>query len=451
MQNSKENNQETEINQNNEIVIDKNHNKNFGLYIHIPFCDSKCSYCNFVSGVYDETIKKSYFKALTNEIISDNYLCKKVPVSSIYFGGGTPSSVKTDYILNILKSLRKTYLINENAEISIECNPCSVEIKKLIEFKNAGFTRISFGAQSFDDEVLKLLGRRHNASQIFNAVQMAFDAGFENISLDFIIGAKKTDLSDFEQNILKLKKFGLKHISVYMLMLENGTKLYSEIQTGLFKPLSDDECVNEYNKIVDLLKNIGFNRYEISNFALKSFECKHNLNYWDCGEYLSFGASAHSYIKGKRIEITSDIIEYVNFNEQYKRNKSNSVQPLTKSEIITEVELKPLMKKNLYSIVEQKSNINEQDLKNIEESSIYKIEALTKKQKIEEYIMLSLRTQEGLKISKLKKLGFDIIKEKQSEIKILIEKNIITKTPSHLFVNERHFGVMNQIILKLIP
>lgn len=419
-------------------------NKNFGIYIHIPFCDSKCSYCNFVSGAYDKKVKNSYFKALQNEIISDKFLCKNLTVSSIYFGGGTPSSVETLNILKILKTFKKTFSVKENAEISIECNPCSVDLKKIIAYKKAGFTRISFGAQSFDDEVLKFLNRRHCVTQIFDAVKMSETAGFENVSIDFIIGVKKTNMLNFKQNILKLKELGLKHISVYMLMLETGTKIYSDFQNNIFKPLSDDECVKEYNQITEILKNFGFYRYEVSNFALKNFECKHNQNYWNCGEYLGFGLSSHGFIKNKRIENTSDIFEYINFYSESDKEIGSTQQ-----------QEKSIHKKEIDSTQQNKSTYkigNKESVYKIgKEKSIHKIETLTKSQKIEEYIMLALRTAEGLNFSKLNQLGFDIQKEKETEIKQLVEKELITKTPAGLFVNEKHFGTLNLIILKLIP
>ncbi|MDD4576860.1 MAG: radical SAM family heme chaperone HemW, partial [Bacteroidales bacterium] len=304
-------------------------NKDFGVYVHIPFCDSKCSYCSFVSGAYDNEVKNSYFKALQKEIKSDYFLGKNSPVTSIYFGGGTPSSVDSKNIKSILNVLKKFFKVDENAEISIECNPCSVDFKKLADYKKAGFTRISFGAQSFDDEVLKSLNRRHCVAQIFDAIQIATKVGFENISIDLIIGIKKTDFLNFEQNVLKLKNMGLKHISVYMLMLESGTKLFTAYQNNAFKPLSDDECVFEYNKILKILKKLEFYRYEISNFALKNFECKHNQNYWNCGEYLGFGVASHSFINGKRIETASKIFEYINhFNELNELNKINKINEL---------------------------------------------------------------------------------------------------------------------------
>lgn len=373
--------------------------ENFGIYIHIPFCKNKCFYCNFVSGVYDEEIKEKYFENLQKEIL-DNKLCKQKTVNSIYFGGGTPSCVNAKYILNILKVLKKSFNINDDAEISIEVNPNSVDIKKLTAYKNSGFTRISFGAQSFNDEILILLGRKHKSSHIFSSVQMAKQAGFNNISLDLIIGVTEIDYGKFIINIEKLKNLGLKHISVYMLMLEENTKLYIDFQNKKFKPLREDESVTQYNKLVKILKNLGFYRYEISNFALSGYECNHNLNYWHSGEYLGFGVASHSYIDGKRIENTSDIQKYIGTPDK---------------------------------------------------SQIKKTEDLIGSQIIEEYIMLSLRTKSGINLQVLKDLGFEILKEKENEINLLTKNNLISVTNKNLFVNEEYFGVVNSIILKLIP
>lgn len=372
--------------------------ENFGIYVHIPFCQSKCFYCNFVSNIYDENIKEKYFANLQNEIL-DNNLGKQKNVTSIYFGGGTPSSVNEKFIIKTLQALKKSFQINDDAEISIECNPNSVDLKKLTAYKEAGFTRISFGAQSFNDEVLVLLGRKHKSSHIFDSVQMANKVGY-NISIDLIIGITEIDYKNFVANIEKLKNLGLKHISVYMLMLEEKTKLYNDFKNKKFNPLSEDKSVRQYNDTVKILKNLGFDRYEISNFALSGYDCKHNLNYWNSGEYLGFGVASHSYINRKRIENSSDIQKYINTSDK---------------------------------------------------SQIKKMENLINAQIIEENIMLSLRTKSGINLKLLKNLGFDILKEKANEINFLAKNNLITVTSENLFVNEDYFGVVNSIILKLIP
>lgn len=365
----------------------------FGVYVHIPFCQSKCHYCSFVSSVCDQKTHTEYFENLQKQI--ENNHCKDREVFSIYFGGGTPSCVDSKHIVETLNTIKQSFLVQKNAEITIECNPNSISLEKLLAYKTAGFNRISFGAQSFDDDTLKFLGRTHTAKQIFDAIQTAKTAGFENICIDLILGVKPLE-ENFQTNIAKAKSLGVKHISAYMLMLEKGTKLFETCNSKNSKcnVLTDDESVEQYNQVVKILKKHEFERYEISNFSLPNFECKHNQNYWQCGEYIGFGTSAHSYYNGKRIE-------------------------------------------NI-------GNINNEKL-------TYKIEKLTENQKIEEYIMLALRTKNGINIEKLKELGFDILKKKTIELDLLSNKKIITQTQKSIFVNPDFYGVVNQIILKLIP
>ncbi|MDD4815862.1 MAG: radical SAM family heme chaperone HemW [Clostridia bacterium] len=363
----------------------------FGVYVHIPFCESKCHYCSFVSGKFDANIQKTYFKNLIKQI--KNNPCKNREVISIYFGGGTPSFVESSLIVDTLNSIKQTFKVQKNAEISIECNPNSASFEKLTAYKNAGFNRISFGAQSFDDDVLKFLGRTHSSNQIFEAVENAKKAGFENISIDLILGVKPLE-KEFGNNIKKIKNLGVKHISAYMLMLEKNTKLFDICSSKNAQILTDDESVEQYNQVVKILKKHKFERYEISNFALPNYQCKHNQNYWQCGEYIGFGVSAHSFFDGKRIENQGEI----------------SGEKLT-----------------------------------------YKTENLTENQKIEEYIMLALRTKNGIEIEKLKQLNFDILTKKATELELLSSKKIIIITPKNILVNPDFYGVINQIILKLIP
>jgi oxygen-independent coproporphyrinogen-3 oxidase len=386
----------------NYIMNNCKYNK-IGIYIHIPFCNGKCKYCSFVSGNLDREIEKKYFKCLENEI-NISQKCPNDIVRTIYFGGGTPSAVNEKYIIQTLNCVKNNFKLCENSEISIECNPNSVNFSKLYALRQAGFSRISLGAQNFRQDILNVLGRQHTLAQIFEAVELAKQAGFNNIGIDYIIGAKKLDKEIFAKNIEKLKNLGLKHISVYMLQMEKGTPLFKEMQQGIFKSLSDDECIDDYNSVIKILKKFGFLQYEISNFAQKTFHCKHNLNYWNCGEYLGFGVAAHSYINGLRIENTNDIFLYINANEN--------------SDLI---------------------------------NSYKKVEKTTKQQKIKDYIMLSLRTNKGLNLSTLKELGFDIEKEKKSQIKFLQEKKLIIKTEKMLKLNSEFFGISNAIILKLIP
>lgn len=370
---------------------------NFGIYVHIPFCKSKCKYCSFVSGVHSCESQKKYFENLKQEIQATEI---KEKITSIFFGGGTPSSVESGYVCEILSQLKQQYKIQKNAEISLECNPNSANIEKLSAYKNAGFNRISFGGQSFDDNTLKILGRKHNANQIFEAIDLAKNAGFDNINLDLILGVNSLD-ENFEKNIIQLKNSGLTHISCYMLILEKGTPLYTEVKEKNVKILTDEEVISDYYKVIKILEKNGFMQYEISNFSLKNYQCKHNLNYWSCGQYQGFGLSAHSYVKNIRYANTSKLEEF---------NKL------------------PFSLKNIR-------------LKN---------QKISRNKQIEEYIMLALRTSKGIKLEKLKSLSYDILEEKQKEIAELLKNKAIKITKTNIRITQKYLVLSNQIILKLI-
>lgn len=366
------------------------------IYIHIPFCDSKCYYCNFNSGVFNDDVKEKYFKSLEDEIIASSQKFKQKTVCSVYIGGGTPSSVNETYILRIINTVKNNYNVSEDAEISIEANPCSVSKEKLATYKQCGVNRISFGVQSLSNKLLKLIGRKHNKQTAINAIKTAKSVGFDNINADLLIGIPKQSYKALKASVKTLIKQGVTHISAYMLINEHGTKLTNMINSGL-KTVSEDKCVKFYNKLVKFLENKGFNRYEISNFAMPNNQCQHNIGYWDMKEYVGFGLSAHSFYCDSRFENNSDIKDYI------KNNWTISKETLTPSEII------------------------------------------------EETIMLGLRQAKGVNISKLNKLGFDVLKQKQNEIEYLKTNGFIEVENDHIKVNKNSFGVTNQIILKLIP
>lgn len=367
-----------------------------GLYVHIPFCNSKCKYCSFASSVQNKTVQNKYFEKLNQEILA--YKPDK-KIKSIFFGGGTPSAVSEDMLYQTLETIKTHFDVSSDAEITLEANPNSVDKHKLNIYKQAGFNRISYGVQSFEDETLKILGRTHSAQEAFEAVEMAKNAGFKNISIDLIIGVKSLDKEVFAQSILKMKKLGITHISVYILMLEEGTKLFQEVKSGKLTPLSEEEVVEEYLFVQQALEDFGFCQYEISNFALNVQACLHNENYWNSGEYYGFGLSAHSYLNGVRSENTSSLQKYLSLPVQ-----------------------------NL---------------------AIFK-ETLGCEEKITEKIMLSLRTVRGLNLKELKELGQDILKEKEFAVKKLIKNNMIEIENGYLKIVKDKFVVSNQIILELI-
>lgn len=269
-------------------------------YIHIPFCKSKCHYCSFVSFCRLDK-KDEYLTALNREITE---LYEGEQMKTVYIGGGTPSVLSPSEISKIIRHFK----INEKTEITTELNPEDVDFDYLRELYDIGVNRLSFGCQTFDDSILKLINRRHNAAQVEKVVKYAQNAGFKNISLDFIYGLPNQTKEIFWSDLKHGTESGLEHISLYGLKLEEGSYFYSHMPDNL---PDDDIQADMYLGAVEILQNSGFKQYEVSNFAKENFESKHNLNYWNCGEYYGFGAASHGYKNGVRYENTPDLDKYI--------------------------------------------------------------------------------------------------------------------------------------------
>lgn len=268
-----------------------------GLYIHIPFCLSKCPYCDFYSVRYSREKAKTYADAVIRNIA---HYSKRY--DTVYFGGGTPVLLY-EHIGDILSSAD----ISAGAEVTVEANPCMAEPTVLETLLKAGVNRISFGVQSLNEQELKFLGRRHTVKQAENALYTARKAGFANISADMMIGLPNQTEDDITYTANRLAELGADHISAYILKVEENTPFAEQ---GLELP--DDETVSEmYLHTVKTLAELGFMQYEISNFSRTGFECKHNLKYWRCEEYLGIGAAAHSFLDGKRFCVASDIDAFI--------------------------------------------------------------------------------------------------------------------------------------------
>ena len=276
-----------------------------GLYFHIPFCERKCCYCDFYSTAYNEKLKEEYVNAILKEV--EEKACNVI-VDSIYFGGGTPSLLGVKDFEKILATIYRFFNISSFAEISIEVNPDTISYEKLKSLKECGINRISFGVQSFNDYELKRLGRTHNAYIARKYILLAKKAGFNNISIDLMIGISGQTKESLIKTLNIATKLPLTHISIYQLKIEKNTVFYIKRPTDL---PSDDFVAEFYETCVNLLKEANFLQYEISNFAKKGFSCKHNLKYWTLKEYLGFGAAAHSFYKNKRFFHKSSIKEYI--------------------------------------------------------------------------------------------------------------------------------------------
>ena len=269
-------------------------------YIHIPFCKSRCKYCSFVSTENSDK-KTGYLYSLLKEI---DYYYNGNPLDTIYIGGGTPSILEPEELEKIIKKFNRT----ENAEITIEVNPNDINEEYIKGIMSVGFNRISVGAQSFDDEILEYIGRRHNSKEIYNAIDI-IKKEFDNISIDLIYGLPNQTINVFKDDLKKAIDLGVKHLSLYGLKIDEGCYFYNNRPTNI---PDEDEQADMYILAGEITAENGYNHYEISNYAIEGYESRHNSNYWKCGEYYGFGLAAHGYINNVRYSNTSSLSEYLN-------------------------------------------------------------------------------------------------------------------------------------------
>ncbi|HPE99778.1 MAG TPA: radical SAM family heme chaperone HemW [Bacteroidales bacterium] len=285
------------------------------LYIHIPFCHSKCPYCDFFS-VATKKWHGEFVQALCREakLRKDEI---KGKVETIYFGGGTPSLLTEQEFSEITLAIQQHFSIDKYAEITLEANPDDVTPDKLVFWKSQGVNRLSIGTQSFDNKELQYLGRRHTANRSRQALKDAVNAGFDNISADLIHGLPEANIENLFRSIEELSQTGVKHLSMYSLTVEKGTILENHIKKGVLRNINEDEQAETYLRAVEKAESCGFIQYEISNFCVPGFESKHNSAYWKSASYLGLGPSAHSFDGKKRSWNVSDIPQYITgINEQ---------------------------------------------------------------------------------------------------------------------------------------
>ena len=298
-----------------------------GLYIHIPFCLSKCPYCDFVSGIEPEpSLVDSYIRTLRKELS----LYKDAEISTIYIGGGTPSLLKAKHLDMLFNKINTVFVVDKTAEITIEANPGDINKTIAAAWKTLGINRISLGLQSMDDKILRFLGRRNTVSDNIRAFGILQETGFDNISADFILSVRGADLDTELQALLALNP---SHISAYNLTIEEGTLLYELERRRDYIPLTDEEYIANYARCSEILNQAGFIRYEISNFAReKKFYSRHNLNYWNYDDYIGAGLSASGFISIPDY----DPVRYTNFSDfkSYARKIRNTEFPYKFSEKI---------------------------------------------------------------------------------------------------------------------
>ncbi len=281
-----------------------------GLYIHIPFCRSKCKYCDFYSlPEKNERTMGSYLRAVCTHIQEAGALAPGYLVDTVYFGGGTPSFLGAEGLAVILNAIRKSFQLDSHAEITFEANPDSVDLKLLKRLKREGFNRVSLGIQSDDDDTLKTIGRPHTYAQAEQAVSLIRKAGFRNLSVDLMYGLPAQTLESWQKTLSHVLELKPEHISCYGLKLEEGTPLCQN-QADYDLP-DDDTQADMYIAAVEILRRRGYRQYEISNFSKRGFASRHNLKYWQGGEYLGFGPDASSDFAGQRFSMVRSLSDYV--------------------------------------------------------------------------------------------------------------------------------------------
>jgi len=273
-----------------------------GLYIHIPYCLSRCHYCDFNTYRFDAGEADQYLEGLATEIDLWGAMkdVRDRPVCSIFFGGGTPSILEAPQIVGILDRCRAAFDVDEDVEVSLEANPGTVDLPKLRAIRKGGVDRLSFGVQAVQGRLLTRLGRAHTADEAEQAFRMARSAGFTNVNLDLMFGLPDQRLDDWEESLRWAVRLGPEHLSTYGLILEDGTRFHHEHRAGALELPDEETEAAMYRMAIDLLGAAGYEQYEISNFSRPEFRCRHNLVYWEHREYLGLGAGAHSYFGGRR-------------------------------------------------------------------------------------------------------------------------------------------------------
>lgn len=389
------------------------YNNELEIYIHIPFCVRKCLYCDFLSAPADEKTYRSYVAALKNEIIKRTYKevwpAEKMPVvPSVFFGGGTPTVLDAEDLSGILELLKDRFNITEDAEITIECNPGTADHDKLSKLRKAGFNRLSIGLQSTDDEKLKSLGRIHTFSDFLNIWDAASKAGFENANIDLITAVPGQKINDADKLLGDIT--GLcpapKHISLYSLIIEEGTEFKRLFDAGKLDLPDEDEERAIHWKLMEEFEKAGYAQYELSNLSIPGYECRHNIGYWTGREYLGFGIGAASYFGGKRFADTRSIDEYTKVWTSDK--------------------------KDFYGLLSECSTLSEKD-------------------RMEEFMFLGLRMTKGIdKREFLERFGRDINSVYKDVIEKHMKEGLLESSEDRLFLTKKGQDLANYVMADML-
>ncbi|MGL5714473.1 MAG: radical SAM family heme chaperone HemW [Paraclostridium sp.] len=373
-----------------------------GLYIHVPFCVQKCNYCDFNSFKVKGNDKKEYLDYIKKEMILYKNEFKDKQFDTVFFGGGTPSILSISELEELVVAIFENFNIKEDAEVSMECNPGTINKEKLLHMKNLGINRLSIGLQAIQNHHLEYIGRIHSYEEFEKNYLEAREVGFDNINVDLMYALPNHKKEEWIESLDKIISLNPSHISAYSLILEEGTRLYDMYECEEFKLLDEDTDIEMYNYTINKLRENGYNQYEISNYAKENKECKHNIIYWQCDNYLGLGPGASGFIGKNRYSNESDL-------DEYNKKVSQKIKP-----------------------VEEKILLSEQD-------------------KIEEFIFMGLRMNEGIS-SKVFKDRFnkrfeDIYKETMDK---LIYDKLLELDGEYLRLTQKGREISNSVFIEFI-
>lgn len=373
-----------------------------GLYIHVPFCAQKCYYCDFNSYKINSNQKKEYLINIEREMKFYKEEFKDKCFDTVFFGGGTPSILTVDELQELVNNINENFNIKKDAEITIECNPGTINREKLEAMKKMGINRLSIGLQATQNYHLKSIGRIHTYEEFEKNYYDALDIGFENINIDLMYALPNQKTQEWKDTLDKIIKLNPSHISAYSLILEEGTKLYYMYQNKEFELLDEDTDINMYNYTIDTLKRHGYNQYEISNYSKEDLECKHNIIYWKCDNYLGLGPGASGFIGDTRYSNIEDICEY---NKCIMQN----IRPVSE-----EIEL-------------------------------------TKKDKIEEFIFMGLRMNEGINVDIFKeRFDTDFYDIYQEVMDKLIKRELVRFDGKNISLTQKGREISNSVFIEFL-
>ncbi len=365
------------------------------LYLHIPFCVRKCEYCDFASEGGKQALIPSYVEALIGEIREAGCRWGGREVRTVFFGGGTPSLLTGEQFARLMDELRRTFPFAADAEISLESNPGTLTAQNLAAYREAGANRLSIGVQALDDRLLRSIGRIHTRDEASQAAQLARDAGFLNFNLDLMYGLPGQSVMDFRETLRLALETRAPHLSLYSLIVEEGTPIAARVEAGEELP-GEEEVLEMQHEAARMLSGQGVYRYEISNYARPGFECRHNLVYWERGEYLGLGCAAHSLMEETRFENTACLAAYL------AGERAGEAQKLTGADAL------------------------------------------------EEMVMLSLRTRWGLPLQEYRRLMGDAAARKQPVIERMLKDGLATEENDRFILTERGMDVLNAAIEALL-